>query len=255
MVVMRNVIAAIFLYIVVFASSLFGNEQAIPTISTFKKNPNHLYFGPEIFAFDLDTHFKDVRVHGAKFFMGLRLGYEYLKPDAFYFGIDLMGAAGIHGFHETFKRFHVPRSHGTAGFVNFELRFGYTLMANRWLVTPYFCNGAYAYGSGCHDHHFHGGMSYLGGGVRSLYEVSQTFNVGLNAKVFASIYTSDKFKFLKISRSNHHGQWGGELGVPLIWYLGSHKRWDIQLEPYFLKLDFSQVQNIYGLRLLFGCHF
>ncbi len=252
---MGNKIAFIIIYIIAFASTLFGNERSIPTISTFKKNPNHLYFGPEIFAFDLDTNFKDVGIHGTKFFMGLRLGYEYLKPNAFYFGIDLMGAAGIHGFHETFKRFHVPRNHGTTGFVNFELRFGYTLMTDRWLATSYFCNGAYVYGNGCHDHYIDGGMSYLGGGVRSLYEVSRAFNVGLNAKIFASIYTNDKFKFLRIKRSNHHGQWGGELGVPLIWYPGSHKRWDIQLEPYFLKLDFSQVQNIYGLRLLFGYHF
>ena len=187
--------------------------------------------------------------------MGFRVGYEYLKPDAFYFGMDIMGAGGIHGFHETFKGHHIPRNKSSTGFANLDLRFGYTLITDRWLATPYLCYGAYAFGNGCHHHHFDGGMVYLGGGLRSRYEISRVFNIGLNAKIFSSIYTDEKLRFFKIKRTNHNGLWGGELGLPLIWYVGSYKRWDIQLEPYFLKLDFSETQNIYGLRLLFGYHF
>lgn len=46
--------------------------------------------------------------------------------------------------------------------------------------------------------------------------------------------------------------WGGEIGVPLVWYFSKSKRWQAQLEPYFLSLNFTEVQNIYGARLLFG---
>ena len=49
--------------------------------------------------------------------MGLRLGYEYLKPDAFYFGIDILGAGAFNGFHETCKGYHIPRNNGV-GFAN-----------------------------------------------------------------------------------------------------------------------------------------
>lgn len=49
--------------------------------------------------------------------------------------------------------------------------------------------------------------------------------------------------------------WGGEVGVPFIWWMGAAKRWDAQLEPYFLTFQFSERQNLYGLRLLFGYHF
>lgn len=195
-----------------------------------------------------------MRVHGAKFFLGLRLGYEYLKPEAFYFGIDILAAGANHGFHESFKGHRIPQSDGLAGFGFFELRFGYTLSSNKWLLTPFLCLGGYSFGSGSH-HHFDDGFSYFGGGIRSRYEISQIFNLGLNLKIFGSFDTDEHFRFLGIKKSDHNGLWGGEVGLPLIWYVGSHKRWDIQLEPYFLKLDFAEVQNIYGLRLLFGYHF
>jgi hypothetical protein len=252
---MKKISTILIIYTSVIWFNIYGNESTTSVFSNLKKNPNHIYFGPEIFAFDLDTHFSDVRVHGTKFFLGLRLGYERLKPQAFYFGIDIMAAGGNHGFHESFKGYHIPQSGGGMGFANLDLRFGYTFVIHRWLATPYLNYGAYAFGSGCHDHHFDGGMTYLGGGVRSRYEISQIFNIGLNAEIFASIYTDEKLRIFKLKRSNHRGQWGGEIGLPLIWYVGSHKRWDIQLEPYFLKLDFAEVQNIYGLRLLFGYHF
>ena len=220
--------------------------------STSRNHPNHLYFGPEVFLLDLNSHFKNVKVTGAKFFVGLRLGYEYLKPDAFYFGINLLAAGGNHGFHESFKGYHEPQSDGLTGFSNIELRFGYTFFPTQWLLTPFLCIGGYGFGSGSHYHHFDDGMSYLGGGIRSQYEISQIFNLGFNFKIFSATYREEEFRFLGIKRYNHHGLWGGEIGVPLIWHVGSHRLWDIQLEPYFLKLDFSEVQNAYGLRMLFG---
>jgi hypothetical protein len=230
---------------------LYGNEPSLDMVSNAKKNPNNIYFGPEVFALNVNSHFNHVKVHGTKFFMGLRLGYEYLKPEFFYFGIDLLSAAANHGFHEKYKEYYIPQINGWIGFGAFELRFGYTFSPNRWLLTPFLCLGAYDFGGGPHHHRFDNGFSYLGGGIHSRYEVSRAFNVGLNLKIFSSMYHEEKFRFLGVKKTTHNGLWGGEIGVPLIWRIGSHKRWDIQLEPYFLKLDFSEVQNAYGLRLLF----
>jgi hypothetical protein len=58
-----------------------------------------------------------------------------------------------------------------------------------------------------------------------------------------------------IRHKDHSNMWGGEIGLPLVWHVSSRQRWDIQLEPYFLKLNFSEIQNIYGTRLLFGYRF
>ena len=69
-----------------------------------------------------------MRVHGTKFFLGLKLGYEYLKPEAFYFGIDILAAGANHGFHESFKGHHIPQSDGLTGF-GFFLNFAKLLKA------------------------------------------------------------------------------------------------------------------------------
>lgn len=235
--------------------SVFGIQLSANNFAYLSKNPNHIYFGPEMFGFSLNTDLKDIRVHGIKLFLGLRLGYEYLKPEAFYFGVDVLSAAGNHGFHESYKSLHFPQSNGLSGFGFFELRSGYSLTHAKWLLTPFFCLGGYSFGSGTHHHHFNGGYSYFGVGIRSLYEISKNFNVGLNGKIMSSFDTHENFRFFPIKVSNHHGQWGAEIGVPLIWYLGSRKHWDAHLEPYFLQLNLKELQTIYGLRMLFGYHF
>ena len=190
-----------------------------------------------------------------KFFLGLKLGYEYLKPDAFYFGIDILAAGGNHGFHESFKRERIPQSNGLTGFANLELRLGYAIALSRWLSTPFLCMGGYSFSSGSHHHHFGESISYLGAGVRSRYEFSQSFNLGVTFKIFSAMYRDERWRFFELKQVTHDGLWGGEIGIPLIWRVGSKRRWDIQLEPYFLKLDFAEVQNIYGTRLLFGYRF
>jgi len=233
-----------------------GREaQTQQTESFNQKHPHHIYFGPEAFWFNLNTHFKDVKVNGSKFFIGLRLGYEYLKPKAFYFGIDLMGAGGNKGFSDSYKGYHFSKSNGLTGFGNIELRFGYTFSPRKGLVTPFLGMGGYSFGYGSHHHHFDEGISYLTGGFRSQCELTPVFSLGWNLKAFASIYRDERFKFWGIKRTDHHGGWGGEIGLPLMWHVGSAKRWDIQLQPYFLSLKLSERQNIYGTRLLFEYRF
>ena len=146
-----------------------GEETKTDMISTFRKNPHFIYFGPEVFCLDLNSHFNGVRVDGAKFFLGLKVGYEYLKPDAFYFGIDVLLAGANKGFHESFQGVNFPQSNGLTGFGDLELRFGYTVSTSRWLTTPFACIGGYSFGSGTHHHYFSAGASYLGIGVHSRY--------------------------------------------------------------------------------------
>jgi hypothetical protein len=67
--------------------------------------------------------------------------------------------------------------------------------------------------------------------------------------------TDREFKYEGGKATTHGHMWGAEIGVPLAWNIGFTDRWDIQIEPYFLKLDLSSVQNIYGTRCLLGYRF
>ena len=243
----------------IFALSVaYSNENAVEQTNLFtlsKRCPNNIYFGPEAFAFDLKTHFKGVKVQGTKFFIGLKLGYEYLKPKSFYFGTDLLFAVGNKSFHKSYKGDELPRSNAFTAFSSLEFRFGRTFASANKLVTPFLGFGGYGFMDGTSDNYYNEDTGYFTGGVKYKQQITSSFNVGLNAKVLVSFDTDDKFRYRDLKRYNSHGRWGGEIGVPLTWYPGSAKRWNIQLEPYFLSLDFSEVQNIYGTRLLFDYRF
>src|SRR3989338_2176268 len=83
----------------IFISILFGSiaysieNQERSTLSLEEKNPNHFYFGPEFLCSELNIHVNDIKVYGVRFFWGFRLGYEYLKPKAFYAGADILGTS------------------------------------------------------------------------------------------------------------------------------------------------------------------
>lgn len=222
--------------------------------SEVKPHPHHFYFGPEFQCYQLNTHIKDVKVHGTRFFWGFRLGYEYLKPKAFYFGIDLATTSTETDFKASKDREHISWHKADRGFGNLELRLGYTFAPEKWMVTPFLGFGLYDVFA--IDHHDHQGFSedflYGTGGARAKYAFSSLFDLGLNLKVFRTFHAEQRFKYEGGKVKEHHNMWGGEIGTPLIWHIGSSNRWDVQLEPYFLKLDFSEVQNIYGTRLLFG---
>jgi len=222
-----------------------------------EKHPNHFYFGPEFLGYQLNTHVDGVRIYGTRFFWGMRLGYEYLKPDAFYAGVSLLGTSSETDFKASTKETDLSLHHADKGLGNLEGRLGYTLAPTSWLITPFLGLGFYNVYT--IDHHnkegFKENLTYVSAGVFSRYAFNTTFNIGINLKVFKTIDADQKFKYHRGEVTSHHYMWGGEAGIPFVWCVGTTKRWDIQLEPYFLKLDFSDVQNVYGTRLIFGYRF
>lgn len=216
-----------------------------------RKCPNHFYIGPEVFAFDLHTQVKHVNIDGTRWLAGPRLRYEYLKPKAFYAGVDFFAAWGAREFKPTSRKYKFS-GNGKCGFANLELRLGYTFEQKSGLVSPYLGMGGYIVGSGASNEIF----AYVTAGMRSLFEVTQLFSMGLNVKLQLAPEAEKEFRYRyqghKTTLREDHNMWGGEIGVPLVWYFSKSKRWQAQLEPYFLSLNFTEVQNIYGARLLFG---
>jgi hypothetical protein len=237
-------------------SNAHGNETAHKSInSIYSKNAHHIYFGPVTFWFDINTHVKDVKIDDNKFFLGLNLGYEYLKPKAFYASIDLVSAGSNQGFRAIYKGYKLHRDHGLSGFGNIDVSFGYTFAPKIGLITPFVGLGGYTFGNGNHHFGFKESMGYASLGMRSQYEITKTLNTGLNVKIFPTFSTTKHYKHRGLNRSEHDNIWGGEISIPFAWHIGTTRRWDIQLEPYFLKIGFSEIQNIYGLQLLFGYRF
>ena len=240
-----------------FASFVGAAEQPEQNLSIEKNNPNRFYFGPEFLCYDMNVHVKDIRVHGARFFWGVRLGYEYLKPSAFYAGIDLMGTGSGVDFKASKNGHGLSWHRADRGFGNLEARFGYTFSPTNWMITPFL--GVGMYNVYAIDHHNHQGfeenLPYATLGVRNAYAFTLRFSLGFDLKVFHTYAADQRFKFRGGEKKTHHNNWGGEFGVPFLWRIGASRRWDIELEPYFLKLASSETQNIYGTRLLFGYRF
>jgi len=253
---MKKLISILTFSTLLISINNYGNENSLQLKTTTERCPHHIYIGPEIFLFDLNTHVKNIKIDGLKFFAGIRFRYEYLKPKALYAGVDLFSAVSNKGFHVTSHRYRFYKNNHVIGFGNFEFRLGYTAAYKNNMITPFLGIGAYSFGGGAY---FSECMFYYAAGMRSVFELSQFFTMGLNWKVFHTDDTEQKIKFLldgrKIKYTDRDNMWGGEIGVPFVWHIGSTKRWDVQLEPYFLKLDFSELQNIYGTRLLFGYRF
>lgn len=250
---MKNNILILPLFTLFLSFSVYGDNSSTHKIPV---HPNHIYLGPDVFVFDLDTHVKTIKVHGLKLFEGLRLRYEYLKPHSLYGGLDLFSAVSNHSFQAKKHDIHFHKNNNITGFSNFELRLGYAVsIEKKKLLTPFLGFGGYYFANYGHHFHFHEMMLYYAAGMRCAFEINPGFALGLNWKIFHTFDSDQKFKYKlrrNITKKDHDNVWGGEIGIPIDWHVGSAKKWDIQLEPYFLKLAFSEVQNIYGIRLLFG---
>jgi hypothetical protein len=256
-------IALILTALGLWTSSMVEGAQAQkqPAPPVERRDPHHVYFGPEFLCYQLNTHVKSIHVHGARFFSGFRVGYEYSKPKAFYAGVDLLGTSSRTDFKASHPGHSLSWHRADRGFGNMEARFGYTFAPSSWRIAPFLGLGLYdIYPI---DHHnqkgFQESLPYFTGGFRSKYALNSTFDIGCNVKILRTVGAEQRFKFDGGKHTEHAKEhtnmWGAEIGVPLVWHVSSTKRWDVQLEPYFLKLNFSNTQNIYGTRLLFGYRF
>lgn len=236
-------------------TSIHGIEaQQQPNQSRIENKSHRFYFGLELLWFHLNVHVEDIQVKGQKSFAGIGLGYEYLKPKAFYWGISLLSTIEDNSFNARLDGHKIHAHDKEIWFGNLDLRFGYTFASKKYLLTPFLGLGIYGLLS---EHHkdFEENLPYLSGGLRATYECTPIFNIGFNAKIFRTFGAIERFKYQEKRYTEHTDTWGGEVGLPFTLRAGSAKKWDIQFEPYFLKLAFSEVQNIYGTRLLFGYHF
>lgn len=240
------------------AASIFAHadEALAPPSSVYAEHPHRLYFGlPEFLWLHCDTHIFTTRVEKNSLFGGLKFGYEYLKPNAFYAGIDILSTATLSNFKVHRNGEDISHDGGASGFGNSDIRFGYTLSSGKWMITPFAGIGAYVLMDE-RKHGFWERSPYYSLGLRTKYIVSRTFDPGLNFKTFRTRnFLNKHFRNHRFNMASSRAGWGTEIGVPLTWHMGKTQRWEIQLEPYFTKILYGETQNIFGANLLFGYHF
>ena len=222
---------------------------------TCSYNPHQIYFGPELLEVSVKTDIHHVHVKGHKHFGGFRLGYEYLKPWAFYAGIDFLSTASSHHYAASEKGKSIYSSDQSTGFGNLDLRFGYATAPKNLFFTPFLGAGVYNLGTVPHNRGFHEGWVYLSTGLRSKFPINPVFNLGINLKLFKSFFAYEQFQNHTTNITVYPYPWGAEIGIPFIWNFNPRGTWTFQIEPYWTKLDFSETQNVIGSKFLIEVHF
>jgi hypothetical protein len=243
----KRILNMLFLGLLSF-STLYAKE-------TYKTHPHHLYFGPECLELKLNTHVKDLQIEGKKSLAGFRLGYEYINPWAFYAGVDLLSTICSHGFHAKENNEPIHSNDQATGFGNLDLRFGYTIAPNKSTYIPFLGLGSYSIGSVDRNRGFHEGWLYLSSGLRALFAVNDVFSMGVNLKAYKAIVAYTEFQNHDFTVKGYCYPWGGEIGIPFVWSFNPAKTWTFQLEPYWIKLNFSQNQEVVGSKFLITAHF
>lgn len=219
-------------------SLTYADEALIPATHTESKN-HRFYVGPDIFV----QHSS----YANTVFGGLRVGYDGLKPQAFYFGMDGLIAAGERS-HRHWKAEHTPL------FANIEQRYGYTFQSPifaKSTITPFAGMGWYYMGnkSEASVNWFYGAA-----GLKMNQRFSENFDIGFNLKAMYAFAERLKTNWYHSSfeLKNH---WGYEVGLPLTLHVGESKKWDLQFQPYLIKLDVNRGSHIIGARMEAGYNF
>ncbi len=215
---------------------------------------HRVYLGPDIFwdhfhekSFSKEET-SDTKINSL--YGGLKIGYDYLKPETFYFGTDGLVAIGRSSTSKSHSDTNSTstvngKSKSSPLFANVEQRYGYTFqspISSKSTITPFIGIGWY-YIRPQFDNNFHTNWFYGAAGLRVNQQFSDNFDVGFNIKAMHAF------------AGNIKNFWGYEAALPLTWHVGTSKKWDIQFQPYLLKLDADSRGQILGARLLAGYSF
>ena len=229
-------------------------------------NANRVYVGPEFmwshFHGNLENDSFDFSLKQNVYYGGVRLGYEYLKPKAFYANTDvvaLLGTThttvrneeeGTKAWDRTKEAFKGERGHF---WTNVEQKLGYTFASSllpsctvTWYGAPGF---HYEHVSGNHAHWW-----YAATGLKTLQQFTDHFQLGLDLKVMYAFAADDEGIVTKPTTLGKKEFWGYEVEVPFVWSC-KNSGFDFQLKPYLLKLNANSQETILGARAELGYKF
>lgn len=200
------------------------------------------------------------------YYAGLRVGYDYLQPDALYAGTEGVVAWGRDDIHQksSLSRLSASEcptcerksehSHQTRLWTCFEQRLGYNSQSTvfpEFIATPYLGIGWHYEGTSS-DHAY---WYYGAAGLNTMQRFYERFLIGIALKLMYGFDIHDK-SFVSITTTQGKKTfWGFETALPLRWLVGTSGQWDFEFEPYLLKLNLNSPQTIVGARLMAGYSF
>lgn len=230
-------------------------------------NDSRVYIAPEFmwshFHGPVENDSFDFSLKQNVYYGGLRFGYEYLKPQAFYANTDVVALLGTthstaHNNGENTKLWKRTREtfKGERGHFwgNVEQRLGYTFASS--LIPS--CTVSVYGAPGFHYEHAKGNhayWTYAATGLKSVQQFTDHFSIGCDLKVMYAFAAQDKGNMALPTTLGKDQFWGYEVGVPFGWKFGKTKAFDVQLKPYLLKLNMNSQETILGTRLELGYNF
>ncbi|MBS0620985.1 MAG: hypothetical protein JSS61_05965 [Verrucomicrobia bacterium] len=207
---------------------------------------------------EICTGFERVKQTANAVLLGIKVGYDYLKPNTFYFGTDGLLAMGrSYAKHdEAYLLFSCNRSiklRSTPLMANIEQRYGYTFQSpilTRSTLIPFIGMGWYLTRPQFDDS-FSSNWCYSAVGLRVNQKFSDRCNIGFHVKaMYAFAGNGSGTIEYNLGKEDIKNSWGYEMEFPFSWYLGYSRRWGVQFQPYLLKFDVNRSDMILGARLL-----
>ncbi len=201
----------------------------------------------------------------------LNFGYERIKPDSIYTGLDVKMISVLYS--------DAKKKDPLDYFVNSELRMGYNqALSQNDQIIPYLATGFSVFSLQNKIDKVKN-WTYASIGVKYFHQFGAIFEMGIHIKEYVSI--NQKRKVLKKTEvivnkgvpvydskptttfmktetklvSVKDTRWMSEIAIPFIWHLGDEKNWEIQFEPYFSQIPNAKVTTLIGSRLTCGYRF
>jgi hypothetical protein len=195
----------------------------------------------------------------------LNLGYERVKTDSIYTGLDVKMTSVLYS--------DAKKKDPLDYFVNAELRMGYNhAFSESDQIIPYLATGFSVFSLQNKVDKVKN-WTYASTGIKYFHQFGPIFEMGLHIKGYISInqkrkvlkevevivsqdtpvydskptatFTKTESKLVSIKDT----RWMSEIAIPFIWHVGDEKNWEIQFEPYFSQIPNAKITNLIGSRL------
>lgn len=229
-------------FVLAMFTLLLGTSHSLKASEAMTlKGPHILSAGPEASVIRFYAPALDGYIWSNGLFVGFNLGYEHLRPQALYLGLDI----GV-------SRSAQAGVIGSLWFQGSEVRLGYTFASKSCLLSPWIGAGGYLLSPTLRSKSgFREEFPYCAGGLRLRLAHTIKSSVGLNLKAFRTFAANTSYRFSDHSMIRaRHDSWGGQVSLPVLLRLGSSGALGFQLEPYFLQLDWSEERSFFGLKFL-----
>ncbi len=244
----------------------FIASLAMMTGALADENYTNINLGPTFFTFSGVEKDADITTEQKGLYCGVRAEAEYAQKDGVYCALVGVLAPGAQTAYHTFRTADVRKEIQTnMKFSTYlwqvEGRIGrhYKYGENASIV-PFLAVGAYHVGSELRmksviadkesSSELKMDWGYVAAGASGSYPFSDMLDVGFGFKLIRHLYsTQEEILNGDSTESKLHARWGYEVMVPVKATLGKGSQWNVQAEPFLLKIDTTRAATVMGARV------